>query len=313
MSDGRGLRFAAAFATFRVYYKTSCVMDNQDNRFPVPLKTLPPYVEVIKKYFGLSDPNLEAEMLLLPKDPERVFKIAEFVTRDEIVELFDIFSPKVKDGKFFYENLLWLVANLYYGDRYKKSICFFNNDINGDENVWYSIEKDMAKLFAFLQDHPQEEKITIQMGKDKVELDDAFKWFQSVMDNQVFPNCIPYIQNKEGAKSLLQKKAGRPQTRQEVNAVVNGISRFFADEKIIEGKAPKDLLDFIESFLVKMALIEENDEFVTTYWIKSQISNLQKPGKDARFFNLDVHEASAEKLKEVPWWFKATNWIFPVK
>lgn len=288
-------------------------MENKYNVYPLPLKNFPPYVEAIKKYFGLSHPNLELEMLLVKNDPERVFEMIEFVEYKDIVELLEEKFPDMGDDKTFIENLLWLVANLYYGDSYDQYNDYFDNEVEQDNHVWACIEKDMARLYALLQDHPRDEKITIQIGKDKVVLDDDFNWFQGVMNNQVFPNCIPNIQNLEDAKSLLQKKAGRPQTRTEVNAVVNGISRLFADEEIIEGKAPRILLDFIRDFLVMMALIKKDDVFVSTDWIKSQISNLQKPGKDARFNNVEVHSVSAEELKNVPIWNKALDWVFPPK
>ena len=288
-------------------------MEKQYYVYPLPLKNFPPYVDVIKKYFGLSHPSLELEMLLVKDDPEHVFEMVEFVEYKDVVELFEKAFPNVGNDKTFFENLLWLVANLYYGDSYDQYNDYFVNEVEQDDHVWACIEKDMARLYALLQDHPRDEKITIQIGKDKAVLDDDFNWFQGVMNNQVFPNCIPSIQNKEDAKSLLQKKAGRPQTRTEVNAVVNGISRLFADEEIIDGKAPRILLDFIRDYLVMMALIEEDDVYVTTDWIKSQISNLQKPGKDARFNNVEVHSVSAEELKNVPTWNKALNWVFPPK
>ena len=279
----------------------------------LPLKNIPPYVDFIKKYFGLSHPNLELEMLLVKDDPERKFEMTELVTHEDIVELFEKYFSNVGSDKTFFEDLLWLVANLYYGDSYDQYNNFFDYEVEPEANVWDCIMKDMARLFAFLQNHPEEEVITIQMGKDKVELNDAFKWFQGVMNNQVFRNCIPEIQHKEDAESLLRKKAGRPQTRKEVNAVVNGVSRLFAEEGIIEGKAPRNLLDFIRAFLVKMDLIKADDVFVTNEWIKAQITNLQKPGKDARFNNVEVHSVSAEELKNVPVWNKALNWVFPPK
>lgn len=298
---------------YSVNHSTFTIMEKQYYVCSLPLKNFPPYVEIIKKYFGLSHPNLELEMLLVPDDPERKFEMTEYVPHEDIVELFEGHFPNVGEDKTFFEDLLWLVANLYYGNSYEQYNEFFENEVGREDNIWHCVEKDMARLYAFLQDHPKEEEIVIQMGKDKVVLDDAFNWFQGVMNNQVFPNCIPHIQDKESVRSLLQKKAGRPQTRQEVNAVVNGISRLFADEEIIEGKAPRVLLEFIHMFLVKMALIDENDVYVTPEWIKAQISNLQKPGKDARFNNVEVRSVSIEELKEVPLGDKSMRWIFPIK
>ena len=277
------------------------------------LKNCPPFVEIIKKYFGLSHPNLELEMFLVPDDPERTYELTEYVLPEDIRKLIGDYFPKIAEkDKEFLTNLLWLVANLYYGDSYGEQREFIENEWNGEYNTWRCIEQDIIRLYAFLQDHPEEERITIQMGKDKVVLDDAFNWFQDVMTNQTFPNCIPHIHNKEEAQSFLRKKSGRPQTRKEVNAIVNGIAKYLSDENVIDGKAPKNLLEFIRRFLVMMALIEEDDVFVTTDWIKAQITNLQKQGKDARFENLDWVEVPADNMMESPW-EKAMRWVFPPK
>ena len=277
------------------------------------LKNCPLFVEIIKKYFGLSHPDLEMEMHLVPVDPERTYEMTEYVLPEDIRKLIGESFPNISDNdREFLTNLLWLVANLYYGQNYVEQREFIENEWNGEYNTWRCIEQDMIRLYAFLQNHPEEEKITIQMGEEKVILDDAYRWLQAVMKNQAFPNCIPHIQNKEEAQSCLRKKSGRPQTRKEVNAIVSGISRFFADEGLIEGKSPKNLLEFIRKFLVMMALIEEDDVFVTTDWIKAQITNLQKPGKDARFIGLDWQEGSSETMLSQPW-EEAMRWIFPPK
>ena len=282
--------------------------------WPLPLKNLPPYVEIIKTYFGLSHPNLDLEMKLVGKDPERTFDLNENVLYDDVQAQIEAYFPVISDeNKVFVTNLLWLVANLYYGDSYIQYRGYLENDLYYEYNNWRCIEADLALLYALLHDHTIEEKITIQMGKDKVVIKDASCWFQDVMKNQVFPNCIPNIQSKEDAESLLRKKAGRPQTRTEVNAIVSGIARYFADEKLIEGRAPKNLLEFIRKILVMMALIEENDLFVNTVWIKSQITTLQKPGKDARFINEEWEKASSSKSLVNASWQKAIRWISPPK
>lgn len=288
-------------------------MERQYYPCTILLKNCPLYVEIIKKYFGLSHPSLETEMSLVENDPERTFEIREYVLFEDIQAQIEDFFPSLNDkDKQLVANLLWLVANLYYGDSYDQYRGYIENEWNYNYNVWRCIEKDMARLYAFLQDHPKEEILTIQMGKDKVELDDAFNWFQDVMNYQVFLNCIPHIHTKEEAQALYRKKAGRHQTREEVNAIVGGIAGFFADEELIKGKAPLNLLKFIRKILVMMDLIDENDIFVTKDWIKSQISNIQKSGKDARFTNLDWEKASSKHLLAQPW-EKAMRWISPPK
>jgi hypothetical protein len=277
------------------------------------LKNLRPYINEIKKYFGRERPDLEWEMALLDDDPERTYEMIEYVTTKEIEDLLDKFIP-ISENKGVYVDLLWLVANLYYKDSHSLYQDHIQNDLDQDNNTLRWIQKDIMRLYLFLQDHPKECPMTISVGKDKVELNDAFGWFQSVMAHHVFPNAIPDIKTKEDAESILRKKAGRPETRTEVNAIVNGIARMFADDGLVKGKAPKELCLFIQQFLVKMELIEEDDKTVTPEWIKAQISNLSKPGKDPRFDSFgEVEECSFDDLKMVSPVEKTLDWILPPK
>lgn len=275
------------------------------------LKNLRPYVDEVKKYFGLEHPVIELEMELVKDDPERTYEMIEFVTMDELKAILTPDFPAVAEHPG-YLGVLWLVANLYHKGMHSAYQDYIQNDLNQESNILRCIQKDIAKLYLFLQDHPQECKMTIAVGKDKLELDDDFGWFQSVMKHHVFPNAIPEIKTEEDAEAILRKKAGRPQTREEVNAIVNGIARMFAEDDIVKGKAPKELCEFILKFLTLMELVEPDDTFVTNAWIKSQISNLQKPGKDPRFDSFgEIKPCTAEDLKDASVFEKTLNWILP--
>lgn len=264
-----------------------------------------------KKYFGLYHPNLSLEMELLDDDPERECRVSEFVTMEDLKEILQpSFTSLIEDKVFL--NLLWFVSNLYYGKSVENYTQCFDEDCQ-DDLEWNAIKKDIAKLYSFMADHKTEEPVTISIGKDKVVLDNHDSWFQGLTENQLFLNCIPEITDKAQAEELLEKKPGRPKTRRVVNMIVNGMARLFADEGWIEGRAPKSLCTFIKRFLELMDLINKDDVFVTEEWIKAQISNLQKPGKDARLDTIECEDCSIEELKVVPQSTRALNWLFPKK
>jgi len=144
-------------------------------------------------------------------------------------------------------------------------------------------------------------------------LQNDFHWFQGLMENQLFPNTIPEISDKKEAKAMLRKKAGRPTVRKEVNAIVNGVASSFAEFDIVKGKAPIQLLNFIHDYLVAMDLIKPDDPYVTTTWIKSQISNFQKPGKDPKFFTTEIRPCSLDDLKNSDLHIRGLNWLLPPK
>jgi hypothetical protein len=112
---------------------------------------------------------------------------------------------------------------------------------------------------------------------------------------------------------MLRKKAGRPTVRKEVNAIVNGVASSFAEFDIVKGKAPIQLLNFIHDYLVAMDLIKPDDPYVTTTWIKSQISNFQKPGKDPKFFTTEIRPCSLDDLKNSDLHIRGLNWLLPPK
>lgn len=286
-------------------------MENPTTPVCFPLKNLQPYVEMTKKYFGLYHPNLSLEMALLDVDPERECCVSEFVTMEKIKEILRPSFSSLIDDKVFL-NLLWFIANLYYGKSVENYTQCFDEDIQ-DDLIWNVIKEDIAKLYSFMADHKIEEPVTISIGKDKVVLDNYDRWFQGLTENQLFPNCIPEITDKAQAEEFYAKKPGRPKTRREVNMIVNGMAKLFSDEGWIEGRAPKSLCSFIKNYLVLMDLIEKDDVFVTEKWIKAQISNLQKPGKDARLDTIECEDVSIEELKVVPQSTRALNWLFHQK
>ena len=274
---------------------------------PVRLKDVQPYVDPIKKYFGLSHPNLELEMFLLDRDPERKFEFTESVSQEEIVAALKSEFPDIVFTEF-QKDLLWLVANIYYGTSYDD----YNYYMEYEEGCpqWCPIEQDILRLYSFMAGHQGEEKVTIKMGKDTITLSNVYAWVQSVVEKQILRNCLPDVHSKEEAEARINKtKAGHPEQRTKENAIVNGVALFFADEKLIEGRAPKNLCAFIKKYLEMMGLIKPGDSTVDEDWIKSQINNFHKKGKDSRFWTPEITTPTLEELSKPD----PMNWVFPIK
>ncbi len=290
-------------------------MEKEIYAYDVPLKDIAFYIEPIKKHFGLYHPTLEPELLLLDGEPDRTVVINDFVPSVQITELIDKYFTDLDDAsRKYYVGLFWLVANLYYGECIRSYENYFNENIE-QELIWEAIRTDLLAFFAFMQDHKESKEVTIKFGKGEknaITLQNDFKWFQGLMVNQLFPNTIPEITDKKEAKAILRKQAGRPSTRKEVNAIVNGVASSLSEYDIIQGKAPIHLLRFIRDYLVAMDLIKENDPFVTTSWIKSQISNIQKPGKDPKLFTTETKLCSMDDLKD-DLHLRGLNWLLPHK
>jgi hypothetical protein len=167
-----------------------------------------------------------------------------------------------------------------------------------------------------MQEHKNSEEVTIQFGKgqsNKVTLNNTFRWFQGLLDNHLFPNCIPDISSREQAKESLARKAGRPEANKVVNAMVNGLANLCKDEGVITASVPKLLLCFIYDILLVMELVRPDDNVVTLDWIKAQISNLKKAGKDARIFTPETRTCSPTETPIIPEYEKRLDWLFNIQ
>ena len=285
-------------------------MKRQAYRSELLAKDLQPYVELMKKYFGVCHPDIEHEVSLSKWYPDHEYSFVFFVTAGEIQNVVEHYFPDLGDKSEEVVGLLWLVCNLYYGDSIEKYERFFDFDADTNRLSLEVIQKEIANLFLFLHSHVHGKPITIKIGKDKCVLNDSDEWFQSVMDNQVFPHVIPLIQSTEDAKDLIEGKRGRPETRRYVNAILNGVAQFFFDSGFVDDIAPLNLCQFLKHFLVLMDLIDEKEtETVDEAWIKTQIHIQRKSKKNPRLGRTGDCSIAKESLaKPDPW-----DWIFPRK
>ena len=273
------------------------------------LKTLKPEVALIKRYFGLNHPNLDLELLIVEKglDPERTFPMTEFIPAEEIGRAFDEFFADAQQQEAIVR-VLWLVGNLYYGDSVKAYEQYFCEETE-DDLFWSTIEQELLQLYIFRQKHKAAGPVTIKVGKESLEIPNTNGWVQAILDNHVFPNCLPKTHSAADAEQLIWKKdAGAPVKHPEVNAIVNGVATMLFDFQVIKERAPMILCRFIRKYLVMMELISEGDPTLDEEWIKSQIHNFKKKSKDPRFPTREIKEVSPEDLKEAGYY--SVKWAF---
>ena len=115
-------------------------MEDEINAYEVPLKDIKPFVEPIKKYFGLNHPSLELELDAMLRDDkdknknERTYLIVENVDFELLGALLGKSFPELESERIdYYQNLLWLFCNLYYGKSNDAYEDYFN-DIGQEEN-----------------------------------------------------------------------------------------------------------------------------------------------------------------------------------
>lgn len=288
-------------------------MDKVDKKLykhDVELLKLEPYIPLIKEYFGLFVPDLEPELHLAKNnDPGRTYSIIEQVTFEDIQKLFLRYFEEGIENEGQIISLLWLVANLYYGERYKQYQQLWNEEVGEDCLMWPYIRKDIIRLYKLVHGkHASNEAIGLTIGEESVELSNDLKWFYSFLEHHLFPHCIPEIKSVDDAIDELTEKGGRPQSSPEIKGMVCGIARFFYDKGLVSAKAPKNLVLFIKEFVTMMGLLSDplTKQVVNENWIKARIHKLDGPQLD----NLDFESCNLEDLgasqQEI-----AFRWLFP--
>ncbi len=280
-------------------------MGNRIYKYELPVLKLEPYVEYIRKYFGfpffkiILDIDLARDAESKGLDPS-----VYTATIYEVVKLEDVKSKLAvfEDDRLLTDRLsqfFWLTANLFHRVVYTNFQISLTEEYFGEQEVDKAIEKDIIRLYSFMRRHRGQQQIRISIGRDSVLLDDSFRWFQTLLDNKLFPliTGIDRLAQEVDEK----KRAGRPSTRQDLNVFIAGISRFMREEQIIKEQAPLKLCQFIRWFLVHMDYIEEKDAKITDNWIKAQINNLQKTGRDYRFETYEFkNTVGLDALKDIP-------------
>ena len=279
--------------------------------YDIKLANLKGYVDMYKQYFGLDHPNLDIDLSLLDRNPEKTFSIVDFVRNDDIMTAFSDGNFQCKEeDKQGYVDLLWVFANLYYKDSYQRYQDYYNEEVS-DQLIWEEIQDDMLKLYAFIQDHPKKEEVVIKMGGKSVKFDDVDGWFQALLNNHLFPHCLPEFKSKEQALKKMKKTAGRKKENIVATAVINGVARLFEDEGLITGRAPKNLCKFIKTYLILMDVLDGNKDVLSEANIKSSITNFRNQKEDPRLFTPELRTVTLEEMKDSSLHDRSSSlWLF---
>ncbi len=261
----------------------------------IPLKNMGWVIELTKKYFGFNHPSMQAEYDLIKIDPDRTIKLYERVLYENIETAFDEgkFTYKEED-KVAYVEFLWFVANLYYGNSYQLYEDA-NLDMKSNVLMWEDVFDDIRAFYAFMWKHGKKNHITIKIGKDKTTLKNTDGWFDALMDNHLFPKCLPSIYGKELPPEESKKK-GRKIKNKVATAIINGIARLFADEELIQDQAPKNLCAFIKEYLILMDILDLDYSVISGASIKSAIDYASKKEDDPRLPTIEWENATMEDL-----------------
>lgn len=288
--------------------------DDQSERYvyDIKLEVMKPYVDLMKKYVGLNHPQLDWELMLLDKDPERLFQLTAFVPHEIIRKAFEESSFNPVGNSDVYISFLWMVANLYYDNSYQ----LYEDAIMEDEwdyLAWEATRKDIVMLYRFISNHQSSEPVSIRIGSDTLEVDNHFKWIQALLKNQLFPNCIPDITSVEQADKDLAKAKGRKTESKVATAIVNGIANFFKDEGLVNTRAPKNLCSFIRKLLIMMKLKDAGDKTFSDTIVKNWINNIQKQKGDPKIFTREIKRATIDDLKKVSPSEAGERWLYHPK
>ena len=290
---------------------------------------LEPYLPLLKKYFGLPFEQLELELMAAKHDPNPEdkyrFEIWEYVSMDDIVKAWDLYLDDSKVNEEML-TLLWLVANLYYeGNIAAHEDALIEEDFIQIENA--QVREEIAQLYSFMQKRKtmsttsgkyriSSKPIKFVSGKDKLEILDSCGWFEALLENYLFPNCLPDVENDEDAQKLWkkEKKVGRKE-RKEVNSIIYGVATYLRDKGVVKKDvtAPTDLCKFIRGYLEAMGYLEDpNDALsITPEWIKTQIHRFEET--KPQFDNVIRSSATIEEQKKVHPDDQAHFWLFQPK
>ena len=277
--------------------------------FSLKLAEMKPYVEIIKKYFGLNHPTLDMELSLLEDDPDREFQLYAFVTYDEIKDALIKASFNPVEDLDEIVRTIWTVANLYYGDLYQRYEAYKMAEAD-DYLRWNCIKEDLVRLYRFMSHHKTDEHITIKIGTDNTEINNYFQWFQALLDYHLFPNCIPDITCVDKADKFLMKEQGRKVDNKIASAIINGIANLFKDRGLITARAPKNLCSFLQRLLTLMDIKDSSGRLYKEDVIKSTINNIQRQKGDPKIFTPEIKEVSIEELKSIPLNEASERWLF---
>jgi len=295
----------------------------------IDVRELKPYISLLQNYIGLPFPQLELECMAAEREtnPEakHEFRIIESVTYEKICKLLNKHFDHI-DAKSSIPSFLWLVANLYYYGNIEEQEQL-DIEFTLDQREELQIREEIAQLFTFIQQRKSIQLIgdgqyglegrPIEFGsedKSSLRIHNTSCWFEALLENYLFPNCLPDVASDEDAQRIWKKKrkkVGR-KSRTNTNAIIHGVDSLFHDAGLVRGVAPTNLCEFLFDYLDTMGYLNDPTDRLSLApsTIKTYIHNLRKETASPQFGNAVFKKASIEELSRTTPEEAAYFWLF---
>lgn len=305
------------------------------NVWNIDIRELKPYIPLLQKYIGLPFPELEmacvaAETETNP-EAEHSFSLIERTSPKTITKLlqkyFNDVARPVDESKIVF--FLWLAANIYHpgsiAEQESADIEFAFNQI---EEMY--VYEEIAQLYSYIQKRkslhvcgdtvygvPGKPIEFVSDGKVSLKIHNSCCWFEALLENYLFPNCLPDVASDEDAQRIWKKerkKVGR-KSRTETNAIIHGVDLFLHDEGLVDSVAPTNLCEFLFDYLDAMGYLSDPTDRLSLApsSIKAYIHNLRKETASPQFGNVVFKQVSIEELSRTTPEEDAYFWLFHPK
>ena len=298
----------------------------------IDIKLLKPYIPLLQQYFGLPFPELELEweaaQMETNPDADHSFRMNEYVSSKTVEDLLHSNFDRIKNEDQI-KSLLWLAANLYYSGNLESHEAYDTESVL-DQIEQSTIREEIAQLYSYVQKRKQTQTVgvgeyafpgkpieLVSDDKTVLRIDNTDCWFEAMLENHLFPNCLPDVENDEDAQMFLEKNSNAPgpKTKRVNNAIIHGVEMFLHDQEVVDSKpaAPQNLCMFIRDYLTAMGLLDDMNEKDRAYfWINIQkrIPEFRKKDEKTKLFNVELKSVSIEELSCVTPDQAAYQWLF---
>ena len=307
----------------------------------IAVKNLIPYIPWLKQYFGL--PFLDLNLFIdlgdrgTSPDDNREYEMREYISQDYIVQLLNTYFD-LPEKPSYISSFLWLAANHFYPDNmiaYNNALNTFvidhNKEIEAKRRI--QIREEIAQIYSLIQKrksilcvndgvHHFDGKPIEIVSEDKTSLKihNTSCWFEALLENYLFPNCLPDVTSDEEAQLIWDKGKQHPgpKAQKDKNTIIHGVEMFLHDYGVVQdAEAPKQLCYFLYYYLIAMGLQKDPQdgkiEDKIIWGIKSNIRNLRNMKDKPRYFTADLREESIEGLSQILPEDVAHDWLFNPK
>ena len=256
-------------------------------------------VELLHKYFGITLAYFEPEFKQLPSFEKNITSLTPYkdtLNKEESITLPGYLYAEQREILFegitiddeiapIIIEAIRILHTIIIQQRHSK-VSAESTMIMEEELTYNLVREDLLKLFIFIHGNNfKTQEISIKRDKKTLKLNNSYNWLFSRMATLYLKKYLADITNVEQAQAELTKykKRGRHHENRNVNVVLYGIYRMFSGEKKMESKASDALCNMIVNFLKLTGLISENDVYVNTAWVRSQIRYMSGQDNPPRF------------------------------